>query len=79
MDVKKVYVIVDRENYTVERVKQEIREEGYPYEFFFGNGHEFSDLYMKEADEVWLFGNCKDIPDYKFAKEIGSDIWVMGV
>lgn len=33
---------------------------------------------MINADEVWLFGNCKMIPAAMIAKMIPLDVWQMG-
>jgi len=76
----KVYVIFDKNMYSKEDIVKIIKEEGYKHDFYFGNlgQHEFADCYLNEADEVWLFGNCNDIPDYQLAIQIGSDCWRMG-
>ena len=71
-ELKKVYVIVGV-GYTVDKVKKEIKEEGYSYEFHFGCLFEL----LKESDEVWLFGDCSDREDFALAKELGCDIWDM--
>lgn len=73
-----VYVIVGK-GFTKETVKKELKEEGYPHSFYFGNsGGDFKDLYLKHSDEVWCFGDCSKIYDYTEAKKIGKDIWIMG-
>ena len=80
MEVKKVYIIFNKSKFTKENIVQILLEENYKYDFYFGNlnSHEFSDCYLQQADEVWCFGNCEHIEDYKMAKALAKDFWIMG-
>jgi hypothetical protein len=71
-ELKKVYVVVGR-GYTTERVRKEIKEEGYNFSFNFTGPIEL----MFEADEVWLFGDCSEREEYKEAVDKGCEIWDM--
>lgn len=83
MEIRNVYVIMNTNKFTKERVVAEIQEEGYMHNFLFGNvtqfpvNDEFRIKHIKQADEVWCFGDCSEVHDYKLAKEIGADIWQM--
>lgn len=72
-----IYIIIG-EGWTKEKVNRELRLERYTHNFFFGGENEFDDLYLKRADEVWVFGNAENSEDYKLAVENKSDVWVMG-
>lgn len=80
MDIRNVYVIIDHKEFTKDKVVQELKEEGYKHNFFFGNAPFREDFrnYMYKCDEVWVFGNCNGMEDYNFAKIIGKDLWQMG-
>lgn len=79
MDLKKVYVVYDSSKFTITELREDLRAEGYNYEFLFGDIHSNSNdiLELEKADEVWVFGNCKYIDDYTKAIEMGKDIWQM--
>lgn len=86
MEIRNVYVIVNTNKFTKERVVAELQEEGYKHNFFFGNvtqfprnedGYDIRIKHIKQADEVWCFGDCSEVYDYKLAKENGADIWQM--
>lgn len=79
MDLKKVFVIIDLNSFTKEQVIEDLKEEGYRYDFFFGNlkdAHMTKDL-IQSCEEVWCFGECEKTIDYLIARELGSDIWQM--
>lgn len=73
-NVKKVAVLIGK-GYTEDRVRKEIKEEGYTFAFYFGSYHEM----IIEADEVWTFGDCSDLNEYKFAVARGCELWDMTV
>lgn len=79
MDLINVFIIIGR-GYNKQKIVNEIREEGYKHNFFFGQNQDWSDLVNRIhfADEVWHFGECSEYDTYKFAKKIGKDIWRMG-
>lgn len=72
-DDKKVYIIFT-EDYPLEKVKKELQEECYPYNFYFGR----DSAYIRYCEEVWCFGDVTNEADFTLAKELGSSIWVMG-
>jgi hypothetical protein len=69
---KKVFVIIAKE-FTLEEVKQEIKEEEYDFAFHFEGDIQLID----ECDEVWTWGEVEDMALYKICKEYGTDIWAM--
>lgn len=73
--MKKIYVCYNSTQYTLEEVVQSILDEKYDksYKFHIGNDLEF----VNTADEFWTFGDCAEMENYKKAKELGLDIWVM--
>lgn len=73
-----VYIIIGT-GYDKERVVNEIQEEGYKDNFFFGQGktYEVKEKNMKLADEVWCFNDCRGMEDLLLAKHMGKDIWQM--
>ena len=77
--MKNVYIIIG-EGFTQEEVKRELKEEGYPYNFYFPRTDDFEErrLHMWVADEIWTFGDVSKIDDYQVAKTDGKDVWVMG-
>lgn len=79
MDVKSVVVIIDTGRFTKDEVVKDIKEEGYAYNFFFANFHEVAKAKyaIEHADEVWTWGDCTEQLFYKFAREVGADIWTM--
>lgn len=81
MDVtpKNVVVIMDTERFSKEDVVRDMQEEGYPYNFFFANFSEIkpTKYAIENADEVWTWGDCTDLHYYKYAREVGSDLWCM--
>lgn len=80
MDLKKVFVIINEAQFTKHEVMKQLKEENYDFDFYFGRiGYQdFADLELAHAEEVWCFGECKDMKEFKMAKELGKDIWVMG-
>lgn len=76
----KVYVIINYDKYTLEEVILDIKEEGYKHLFYFAKP--LPSLirleYLEASDEIWCFGDCTDISDYKMAVEEGKEIWIMG-
>ena len=70
---KKVYII-NAPDYPIEKIRQELHDEGYPYNFHFGKDAQA----LIAADEVWTFGDCSYEADYVTARNIGKSIWVMG-
>jgi hypothetical protein len=79
MDIKQVFVIINTEKYTKEDIVKDIVGEGYKHHFFFGNFHDYNVAveYLDKAEEIWCFGDCKDLIYYKLAKSTGADIWQM--
>ena len=73
-----VFCIIGKE-FDKEMVIDIIQEEGYKHNFFFNDGYNWDTIKgaIKIADEVWTFGDCKGIREYKYAKE-NSDCWIMG-
>lgn len=81
MDRMRVYVIIDLDKYSQKEIQEELKTEGYQHNFLFGNA-EFGDIEIKKqaiqsSNEVWCFGDCTYVEDYRFAKKFGCDIWVM--
>ena len=70
---KKVYII-NAKDYSMERIKEELHDEGYQYNFNFGRDA----TALNYSDEVWIFGDCSKETDYVTAVNIGKSIWVMG-
>lgn len=81
MDVKNVTILIDPMKYSKSDVIKDIEEEGYNYSFFFAN---YADDIGKAkyaiqhaSDEVWTWGDCTEQMFYKFAREVGADLWNM--
>lgn len=81
MDVKNVTILIDPMKYSKSDVIKDIEEEGYNYNFFFAN---YADDIGKAkyaiqhaSDEVWTWGDCTEQMFYKFAREVGADLWNM--
>lgn len=74
-----VVVIIDTDRFTKDDVVKDIKEEGYRHNFFFANFHEVekAKFAIEHAEEVWTWGDCSDQLYYKYAREVGSDIWDM--
>ena len=77
--IRDVYVIVGK-GFDKETIVDEIKKEGYEHNFCFSDSTAFNgmDLPLVISEEVWTFGNCENKDDYKLAKDLGKDIWVMG-
>lgn len=78
--MKKVYIIYDKGFVTKENILQEVKDEGYKHDFTFSgeNSAQIGHNFIKEADEVWVWGICSNLNDYKIARATGKDIWQMG-
>lgn len=74
-----VYIIFAKP-FTLGQVTQELIEEGYNHNFFFGNGRSYEEKInaLKISNEVWVFGDCTGYEDYEIAKLNNADIWKMG-
>jgi len=80
MDIRNVYIIYSKE-FTKDKIIQEIKAERWEHNFVF-----FSDItsgkdkirYMGQANEIWCFGDCTHIQDYKDALIRNKDFWRMG-
>ena len=67
--------------YTRERVCDELKSEKYPYTFYVVHSKQSTQERMRImdcVDEVWCFGNCEHLHDYKEAVKKGKDKWTMG-
>ena len=74
-----IYLIHNPKFYSGDRVRKELAEEGYKDTFYISSGtSEFTVNYLKVADEVWCFGDCTELDDYKRAVQLGCDLWQMG-
>lgn len=76
---KNVVIIMDVSRFTKQEVVDDIKAEGYPYNFFFAN---FNDVKptkhaIEHADEVWTWGDCTGLKPYEYAKELRLDLWNM--
>ena len=74
-----VYVIFGRQ-FSLDEIKQELKEEGYTHNFFFGHRKSYDEKMkgLEVADEIWTFGDVKGYEDYEMALVKGKDIWIMG-
>ncbi len=70
---KRVYII-NASDYPMEKIKEELHDEGYPYNFHFGRDIDA----LTNADEVWCFSDCSNEEDYKIAVDLGKSLWQMG-
>ena len=73
-----VYVIFSRQ-FSLDEIKQELMEEGYSHNFFFGHGKTYEEKMkgLELANEVWVFGDVRGYEDYEMALAMGCDIWTM--
>jgi hypothetical protein len=78
MGMKKVMVVYE-DKYTSEFIREELRAEGFQYEFKLANELGVRELeeYMKLADELWIFGDAQRHIACQFAWEFGVEQWVM--
>lgn len=78
MDLINVFIIIGR-GYNKQKIVNEIREEGYKHNFFFGQGQDFNILKdkMDFCNECWHFGDASGYDMYEYAKKVGKDIWDM--
>ena len=74
-EIKKVYILINEREFTLEQVQSEIRDEGYEFEFFYDIN---SNLLIADIDEVWCFGNCSTFKEYEMFTRFGVEIWQMG-
>ena len=79
MEIKKVYLIFDSGKITKDDIVLDLKEEGYPHIFCYGNNVKMDEkeFNIRVSDEIWTFGDCSEILDYKISKELGKDIWKM--
>jgi len=80
MDILNVYVIYDK-TYTKSKIIEEIKAEGYSHNFVFYSditSHEQKQSYLRKCSEVWNFGDCTRIEDYKIGLMMGKEFWKMG-
>lgn len=78
MDIRNVGVITDGKKFHKSSVVAIIKLEGYKHNFVFLDGVSDLEKYIKQCDEVWCFGQCGEMLEYKMAKNLNSDIWQMG-
>lgn len=80
MATKRVYVMFNESQVSKLEVMQAIKDEGYEFAFMYGTGElthcEIEGISL--ADEIWVWGDCSCLNEYKFATSAGKDIWVMG-
>lgn len=77
---KQVLIIYDPSKYNDNMILDDLRDEGFPYYFKL-----FTDVdwvihdssYIREADEVWCFGDVSTMQVYKECVKLGADIWDM--
>lgn len=74
----KVYIIYNKEQFTKDQIITDIRSEGYAHNFYFDDKENYQLDYIEESDEIWIFGEVREYISYKFATELGKDIWTMG-
>lgn len=81
-DDKKVFIIFNPNEYSEDRVRAELRDEGYPFSFTFFNKPlpiSFWVDTLYDSDEVWIFGKVPtDYAILNVAKDLGKEIWQMG-
>ena len=70
---KKVYII-NGVGYSMDKVKDDLHNERYPYNFHYDKNPQA----LIDADEVWLFGDCKNESDLINAVSLGKSVWIMG-
>lgn len=75
MDIRNVYIIFDRESFSKDDIKKDLKSEGYKHNFFIPDGLDFT--VMRYVDEVWIFGDCSKSYALAYAKQQGKDIWNM--
>ena len=73
--IKKVYVCFDGDKFTKEMITEDLKGEGYIYNFNINTGNPVA---VELCDEFWVFGNCATDPMYLLAVKLGKDIWRMG-
>ena len=75
-----IYVILDFTKYNREKVVSELKSEKYKHSFFISTDQDIKIKHkcMDLANEVWCFGDCEKMYDYKLAKKKGKDTWQMG-
>lgn len=75
----KVLIIYSPKSFTKQTVIDIIVAEGYTHEFLFMV--DLSDLEvsmcLREASEVWVFGDCRGDVNLVMAEGMGCDVWQM--
>lgn len=79
MDITNVFIIIGR-GWSKQKIVNELREEGYKHNFFFGQNQDWEILQQRldYSQEVWYFGYCEEYETYKYARKMGYDLWKMG-
>jgi len=77
--ISNVYIIFNGLEMTESDVRSILEQEDYKHNFHFGNIQASSKSIeaLEHCDEVWTFGDCRNIPDYIKALELMCDIWRM--
>ena len=75
----KVLIIYSPKSFTKQTVIDTIVAEGYTHEFLFMVDLADSELsyYLREASEVWVFGDCRGDVNLVMAEGLGADVWRM--
>lgn len=80
MDVRNIFILFNKDEFTKEEIVADLKEEGYKHNFIFGFKLSQENLgdYLRKCDEVWCFGECADQVEFQVSKEMGKDVWIMG-
>lgn len=80
MEIRNIVILYNESEITKENIIQDLREEGYKHNFVFANQFtslEFFETYRMDIDEIWVFGDCKDMWQYQYCVDEGMDLWQM--
>lgn len=78
MDSRKVLIIYNKSTHTKENIILDIKAENYKHYFSFV---EWGDTFLEVmilSEEIWCFGDCSEMEEYKTAVKMGKDLWKMG-
>lgn len=73
-------LIIMGNNWTKEKVLEDLKGEGYQHNFYFVDNYGLGKFKTqgKIANECWCFGNCYNHPIYLYSEKNSIDIWQMG-
>lgn len=79
IEPKRILIIFDEDKYDRQMILDDLKLEGFPHFYKFGNEVDKInwDAYIWDSDELWVFGDVRTDKMYKVALELGVEVWQM--